>query len=393
MPRRGENIYKRKDGRWEGRYIAGRDPLTNKAVYGYVYAVSYNEARRKKAMAAQEPKPCRPAPMTVAQCFELFLQEKEQDARVRRSTLDRYRHAAEVHILPHLGGLRLDALTETRLSAFRLRMTQHGRADGRGGLAPSTVQTLLFLIGSMQKFAVRNGYAAEVTARAVSRPRQDAMEMRVLTQAEQQRLERLLLEYIRAGGRNAGICLGILFDLYTGLRVGELSALRWRDVDLEQGVVHVRHTLQRVREQRGTGARTALHLGAPKSTRSRRVVPLVEGLLDMLRAYARAQPPERRRPDAPVFAYRGGYCEPRLFQNHFRRLLQQQQIEHANFHAMRHTFASRCIQTGMDVRTLSDILGHSDANVTLRVYVHSFAEQKLTGINRLRFPTAESFSF
>lgn len=393
MPRRGENIYKRKDGRWEGRYIAGRDPLTNKAVYGYVYAVSYNEARRKKAMAAQEPKPCRPAPMTVAQCFALFLQEKEQDARVRRSTLDRYRHAAELHILPQLGGLRLNDLTETRLSAFRLRMTQHGRADGQGGLAPSTVQTLLFLIGSMQKFAVHNGYAAEVTAHGVRRPRRDTAEMRVLTQEEQRRLEARLLECIRQGGRNHGICLGILFDLYTGLRVGELSALRWRDVDLEQGVVHVRHTLQRVRASRDAGARTALHLGAPKSARSRRVVPLVEGLRDMLRAYERSQPPALRSPDAPVFAYRGGYCEPRLFQSHFRRLLQQEQIEHANFHAMRHTFASRCIQTGMDVRTLSDILGHGDANVTLRVYVHSFAEQKLTGINRLRFPAPDSLPF
>lgn len=385
MPRKGENIYKRKDGRWEGRYIRSRDQLSGAIQYGYIYGKTYSDVKKRKASAEREKYKPINRHMTIAECMEEYLQEKASDPNLHRSTLERYRQAVQTHILPSLGSVKLQRLDERVLAGFRREKLEHGRLDGTGGLSPASVRTLLTLLNAMQRYAHAHGYLSAVSAAQVNRPRGNRNErLRILSRKEQASIEQHLLDCMRKNQRKAGVYLGILTALYTGLRVGELSALQWRDIDFEQGCIYVQRTLQRLYSE-DSPAKTELYISRPKSAASQRSVPLVSGLAAILEQYRNALPKEWQESKRPVFSVDGRYCEPRLFQLRFKSLLREAEIADMNFHALRHTFATRCAENNMDVKTLSEILGHENPSLTLKRYTHSLDQQKRKCMERLTF--------
>lgn len=182
----------------------------------------------------------------------------------------------------------------------------------------------------------------------------------------------ILQDYLYANSDD-DTCLGIMIALHTGIRVGELSALRWKDIDLKEGNLYIRQTILRVRneiKQENTKAVTQIVMQMPKSSDSSRIIPLPPGLLSMLR------PHEKAKEDYVVSGVKAAWAEPRTIQYRFKSILRKCGIEYFNFHLLRHTFATRCVSLGLDVKSLSEILGHSSIQLTLKLYVHSSIQQK-----------------
>lgn len=420
MSRRGENIYRRVDGRWEARYIVGHDPLSGKAKYGYVYAHSYRRARELKHEANRlQRKTENEQEATVEQCLREWLDAKERRGELRTSTLQLYRRQIRYHILPVLGDCRISRLTESVLEEYRSEKRKNGRLDGQGGLSPAVTENLMRILYAMLQYEWEKGKIAElprkkaVCARGAKRTVQGNC---AFSEEEQKKIESVLYEVLKRAERKQGIYMGILFAFYTGLRVGELGGLRWKDVDLYKATVSVCRTLQRIAAPDENGSilspeesgriptpgqepakksesgrepskrKTVLQLGAPKSESSRRSFPVKEEMIAILRKYKKSLPKERTEADQPVFTTETGRCvEPRLFQKYFTRLLEQAGVEKKKFHALRHTFATRCVENNMDIQSLSECLGHSSSQITLRVYAHSFTEQKRRCMERLAF--------
>ena len=386
MARKGENIYQRLDGRWEGRYISGYDSFSGKIRYGYVYASSYTEAKRIKQKVEKGNGKLRKQKLTVAGCFTEWLRWKETDPGLHPSTLNLYGRNIEKHILPSMGNCKMHMITSQFLDQFRSEKLKSGRLDGRGGLSPVMVDSLMFLIYSMLQYALEERYILEIPRRKMKRSGHgESRNIRVFSIEEQARIEEVLCRGAQRSSSRS-ISMGILFALYTGLRVGELSGLQWRDVDTSGARVFVRRTLQRVDAPRGAKNKTMLQLGPPKSNSSIRSFPVKEEMMRGLRLYRDSLPEYQTQPGFPVFCTpKGGYIEPRVFQKRFGRILEEARVEEANFHTLRHTFATRCIENNMDVQSLSECLGHSSGIITLKVYTHSFSEHKRSCVNRLKF--------
>ena len=369
MPRKGENIYKRKDGRWEGRYLKKLPDGTSK--YGYVYAATYRDARdklrRAAALWAASPRQEGGDQLllkNVAQRWEASIAQQ-----VKESTLVKYHTTVHNHILPELGAVCVEDMTHELIESFALKLM---RGEGRSGrvLSPRSAADVIGMLRSILRYARRCGAVVPCDGSSV-RIRRKKPEIRVLTRAEQEKLCAFLyrdLDHKKAG---------ILLSLYSGLRVGEVCALRWEDISLEEGIICVRHTLHRLQNLSPEGPRTKLVITEPKSGSSVRLIPMPEALANMLSLL----PGQRRgffltcREDKP--------CEPRVMQYTFHKYLRAAGVADANYHALRHTFATRCVELGFDVKSLSELLGHATVGMTLDRYVHPTIEHKREHIQRL----------
>lgn len=369
MAKKGMNIYKRKDGRWEGRYIKGHTE-NGKLIFGYLYAKTYTEVKSKlnSVIITLPQAPSENKHLTFSAAASQWLYNAS--VRVKPSTYANYYSMLENHILPVIGDYRLQMLSDTVIDQFVKSKLNNGRKDGRGGLSPKTVRDMLSIIKSTFDY-VQNKNMVVVDLK-ITYPKNSKQIMRVLSKQEQSALEQVLAD------RPDIYKMAILLCLYTGLRIGEVCALRWKDIALDRGVISVKQTMQRIRNiSPVTGKRTRVVIDIPKTTCSIREIPLPVSLRAFFSCLA--------ADNEAFFLSSAGtdYTEPRTLQNYFKRYVKAAGIAPANFHSTRHTFASRCIEAGMDVKSLSEILGHSSINITLDRYVHSSFEQKQDGIKKL----------
>lgn len=376
MSRTGENIYKRKDGRWEARYIKRRTP-GEKTTYGYLYAKSYKEVKAKlqqRLADAAAGSPDRSTSRTgsinpvffgcVAQEWYLSVVP-----RVKESTQNKYRNMLDTHIIPALGGYPIEDITcETLESCRNQLLTAGGRSHT--GLAPKTVSDILSIIKCILRYAAKKGVHLHCEAETVQ-IKGCLKEMRVLSRGEQDRLCQYLYADSSAGN------FGILVALFTGIRVGELCALRWEDISLQEQTIRVHQTMQRIQNRSGGARKTKVVITPPKSASSVRTIPIPAHLAKMMETY--------KTVDTGFFLTNSTerYIEPRTMQNRFKLTLKRCAISTANFHALRHTFATRCIEVGFDVKSLSEILGHASVGITMSRYVHPSLELKKENMQRL----------
>lgn len=369
MSRRGENIYKRKDGRWEGRYIKSYT-ADNKAKYGYVYGKTYSEVKEKlicaKAIPSRNISEHKTITISLSEILTLWLLSVQRN--VKEATYARYHHLVKAHVRPELGAHTVDRITPTIIENYINELLAHGRLDGKGGLSSKTVTEILTIIKTAIDYAQYLGYGVSLPLSKINIKKKEN-HIRVLSASEQQQLERVLLTNIDS------IKFGILLSLYTGIRLGELCALRWDCVDLNLGIIKVKQTMQRIQNTDPTEERrTKVVFTDPKTKTSSRAIPLPASLLML--AYNFQSTPNS-------FVLTGSsekYIEPRTMQNHFKRIIQESGISSANYHALRHTFATRCVELGFDVNTLSELLGHTNVNITLNRYVHSSIEVKRASV-------------
>lgn len=372
MPRKGENMYKRKDGRWEGRYIRGRSP-EGKAIYGYLYAPSYLELKKKMAKAEryQEGPPAGRDDVFRGVSFRRAAEEWTASVRprIRESTGVKYGNLLDSYILPELGGCEVGEITHGKLETFCSSLLLTGGVKGTG-LSPKTVSDCLSIVRRILQQSAENGCRLQCDGSSVT-VRQSVKDMRVLSKREQ----RILCGYLKGhpGERN----LGILICLFTGMRVGELCALQWKDISFSEKTIYVHRTMQRIQVKESPERRTKILISTPKSACSVRLIPVPDELLSILSQY-------QKTGEAYVLTgMEEKYIEPRTMQNHFYRVLQECSINRMNFHSLRHTFATRCVELGFDVKSLSEILGHANVNITMNRYVHPSMELKRKNMMRL----------
>jgi len=173
--------------------------------------------------------------------------------------------------------------------------------------------------------------------------------------------------------------LGILLTFYTGIRLGELCALKWSDFDYEAGTMSVTKTVTRVKNMQGGNCKTKLLVGAPKSQKSMRKIPLPAFLLDMHKKYSYKCTSE----NCYLISGTNTPTDPRAYQKLYKKVLKDACVKDHKFHAIRHTFATRALELGVDIKTLSEILGHANVSITLNIYAHSLMEQKKIAMDKL----------
>ena len=362
-PKKGINIYKRKDGRWEARYVK-EIGIDGKKKYGSVYADSYRAVKDKQQkillIPAQDVK-C-PTNIKLTELMAKWLGHVQ--CRVKPATFCKYEGLSRNHILPELGDIRLTMITRATVEAFAQKQLKGGSPDG-SALSAKTVNDILVVLGLAFEFAEEE---YSVTMPKTRFLREEKKEARVLSRDEQQRLTNFLLSDMDIDK------FGILLALYTGIRVGELCALQWEDVT--DDFVCITKTLQRLK---GPDGGTEIVIGEPKSESSRRIIPLPQFLVPYVSRF-------RQKNGYVMYTSKRTHTEPRTIQLKFQRMTDACGIGDVNFHALRHTFATRCIEEGVDVKSLSEILGHSDVKITLNRYVHSSFELKQKNIAKLSLP-------
>lgn len=352
MARRGENIYKRKDGRWEGRYKSGiKEDGTAKysSIYGKSYAevkAQLSERRTKTTVAAI------PRSLTLNNLFDMWFADVR--LKVKPSTYTNYQMKYEKHIRSALGGFAYDKLTADKLNEFvQTKLST--------GLSAKYTADIAGVIKSICRFAKKR-FGYEDKSEFLVMPKGKTKEKDLLDRVEQAHLNNHLIANPTASN------VGILLSSATGLRIGELCALKWENIDLEKGKLTVRSTVQRIKNIGGDTA-TALCVTSPKSCTSVREIPLPDFIIPLL---------EKVKGDSSNYLLSGtrSIVEPRTMQYRFKRILKDLKLPDVTYHSLRHGFATNCIALGFDVKTLSEILGHSSVEITLNRYVHTSMERK-----------------
>jgi len=267
-----------------------------------------------------------------------------------------------------LGEYELDELTPLVLQRYITELIESGNMKTGKGLAANSVNGIITVIQNSLKLAYALGTIKEYAADKIRRPKTKEKEVTCFTLSEQKKIERAAL----AGKKTKW--LGIVVCLYTGLRIGELLALEWKDVDFQKGMLTVSKSRHEGKDENG---RYAHIVESPKTVSSRRCIPLPKQILCELRML------KRKSRSLYVISNGESSIPVRSYQRSFERLLKKLDIPHKGFHALRHTFATRALECGMDVKMLSELLGHKDPAVTLRRYVHSLMEQKKEMMNKV----------
>lgn len=292
---------------------------------------------------------------------------------IKESTKIKYYNIWNTYISSRLGQIYANQITDCLLETFCNELLVSGGANGKR-LSPKTTSDVLSVIRNILNFGANKGYGIMCDGRSFS-IRQPARNLRVLSWQEQQHL----CEYLCKDLMNLKN-IGILTCLYTGIRVGEICALQWEDISFEEKSVFIHRTMQRIQVLGSTGQKTKIITTTPKSGCSIRTIPLQENLVQIISC---CQFP---RHGYFLTGSDTKYIEPRTMQNYFKRILKACSIKDANYHSLRHTFATRCVESGFDIKSLSEVLGHSDVNFTLNRYVHPSMELKRNNMQKLLFP-------
>ena len=370
MPRKGENIYKRKDGRWEARYIQGRS-VEGKAIYKSIYAKSYKEVREKIKLFKQNQSESHNQSEDNKQIsFEKmagkWLNSKEH--KIKESTRVKYKNLLPSYIIPYFRKVDdLKSITHEMIEDFVKELLTTG-GKNRMGLSEKTVADIISIMRMIEKYAALHGVEMHSFCSNII-IKQRATTLNVLSVQE----EGCLFKYLEANMdyRNFGIYL----CLFTGIRIGELCALTWTDISLKEKLLNVHSTMQRIqKDSPSSNTKTHIMITSPKSNSSIRKIPLSDEVLKIL---------IDRFDGSTGFVLTGKcdkYIEPRAMEYYFKKVCKACDIRTVNFHTLRHTFATRCVEAGCDVKSLSEILGHSTVNLTMNRYIHPSMDLKRKSI-------------
>lgn len=357
MARHGENIRKRKDGRWEGRYPVYSEEKGRK-LYHSVYGRTYEEAKEKLTTKKIQTKGM------ARKRFDTAVHQTEKGmikfsfgaeswlCNIKKSrkpsTYAKYRLIYQKHLKAVFGDLEATRITDSTVKELLPEQ-----------LSESTKKSIYCVLNQILKF-VSSQYG--VLMPALKRPVSSAAKQpaKVFTRREQARLFSAIYHKMDRSK------LAVLLCFYTGIRLGELCALKWEDIDFENRLLSVGRTVQRLSVE-GHSKKTALLETTAKSRYSKREIPVSQEVLELLLQFQNEK----------EYIFGGDRpAEPRTMQNHFKRIQKEARTEDRNFHALRHTFATNCIERGADPKSLSELLGHSDIQITLNRYVHPSMEMK-----------------
>ena len=380
------SISKRKDGRYMGRYTVDGKRKT-------VYGNSFEEVRQKLNEILNDIAKgayIEPNKYSVEKWLRDWL-ELYALPTVKQSTYISYEGYVRLHIVPELGDIKLTSLDLGDLQRF---FKKKAGTEKNAGLAPKTLKNIYNMLHASLDQAVIDRKIVRNPILGVKLPKIQAKEMRVLTLEEQEALQKAVS---RAEELHA---YGITFAVNTGVRLGELLGLQWKDVNAKEHSVQIRRTLGRLQKVDEKGrlvkkskdaASTEIVLRSPKSKLSQRTIPLFDELWNDLMAYKEKQNAlkdalgaEYHEQDFIFATPLGTPNDPKVYQMLFKRVVADAGVEAANFHALRHTFATRALEEGMDIKVLSTILGHAQASTTLNLYAHALPDHKKDSMEKMR---------
>lgn len=299
----------------------------------------------------------------MCELLENWLQQKEKEAKegkIKSKTLDNYRRQLRVHLIPMLGDYPVREITTDVLQDFVTCL------EDEVELSPATIRNIFGRLTTVFKKAHEDGMILENPCTNVVLPKSNTRAGEALNQLEQEKLEAALVH------ENETKRLAIHIALYGGLRISEIVALKWKDIDLENGFIYVRHSFQRISQNTTDGSKkTSLFLGKPKSMKSVRSVPMNDLLIEAMNAYYEGLEPWQKKDELFVISKETGcFYDVRTIQRFFNDVCIKAGIGHHHFHDLRHTFATNAKACGVDIQLISEILGHAQTKTTMDIYIH-----------------------
>lgn len=364
MVRKGENIYKRKDGRWEGRYKKGRKS-NGQLKYGYIYGKTYSEVKQQlytyKLKYNTLIQLHGESTLPYDEWGLLWL--TQQQGVVKYSTYTTYLYKLKKYVFPTIGQIPLNQLTTQHIQTL-IQDWQNK------GLEATTIHVLYQMIKKSLKDACEQKRIFQTPCQLIRLPKRKKNKVSALTKKEQESLEK------RAKGISLYKGLPVLLALNAGLRIGEIAALRWEDIDLKNRFIYVRQTFQRLPLQIKE-KKTQLVFDSSKTESSNRVIPMGVNLYKYLKRW------KKKSPGDFVCSNKGTPSEPRLLTYYFHEIRKMCGIVSVHFHQLRHTFATRCIEANGDIASVSKLLGHTSTQTTLDIYTDSLLESRQRVIKQM----------
>lgn len=272
---------------------------------------------------------------------------------VKKSTYYNYSYSVEKYLYPKFADQDITQIKDYNDFIEKLTDT----------LAPKTVRDIITKLKEIINF-YEEEHNTKLNIKKMSLPKMNKKEIQILSNKEKQKLEKYCIE------QNSLKSLGILICLNTGLRIGEVCALRWENIDFESKKIHIEKTIERIYSKEEN--KTIVIIDTPKSITSVRTIPINSKLYNILKQIRG----KSKKTDFVLAGSSEHYVEPRNYQYHFKEILKRSKVKKYKFHTLRHTFATNCIEAGMDIKSLSEILGHADVSITLNIYVHSSDKTK-----------------
>lgn len=291
----------------------------------------------------------------------------EQKNYVKESTYANYTNIVFNHIIPKLGNYKLSELSNQILQNFILNCYQNGRLDKTGGLSLKTVKDIVTVLKCSLKKAINYNKMEQINLNFIY-PKENTKKINILTKKEQKKITNYIVNNIN--NKN----IGILISMCSGIRIGELCALKWDDIDLKRNLIYINKTLQRIYIKEKNKNISKIIISSPKTKNAIREIPISKDLAKYLLSI-------RGKNNEYVITGNNKYIEPRAYRKYFSSFLKKLNLEEVNFHVLRHTFATNCINLGVNSKTVSELLGHSSVNITLNLYVHPELSEKKKCIN------------
>ncbi len=367
MSRKGESIYKRNDGRYEARYIRGYND-EGRAIYGSVYANTYNECKRKrtKVLLNMESLNKKIVKGRKTKCLNDLIDSwlLKKKSKIKESSYTRYYNLIEQHIRKSkIGKVKIYKLSTEMVNDYLINLLRNGRLDGKGGLSKNSV----YDISNIFRQIIKDNNL-DIKLMKISN---EFGKGKSLCGDEKNNLENYLKN------SRSFISIGILFSLFLGLRESEVCGLTWENIDLEKKLIYVKNIVTRVKSF-DTKNKTKLIITTPKTKKSIRVLPIPNKIHEILMSVS-----ENVHANYYLLTNSIRYMDPRTFYNHYKKVLASLNITNYTLHDLRHTFATSCIELGIDPKTLMELLGHSNVTTTLNIYVHSSIDAKRSIVDQL----------
>lgn len=362
MARKGENIFKRKDGRWEARYIHHYE--NGIAKYRYLYAPTYTEVKAKRLHELFKLSQTKPVPFKQSTTFSELAEKwlSHIQSTVKESTYTRYARIVRSYLCPHIKNMLVCKMDIPYIQQLTESLSKKGGVKG-DPLAPKTVTDILCVLKAIFRYGQENSYPC-INLSQIHTPKRKKSTKTILPEDI-----RLLIEHSTLQAQDT-TGLGILLTLFTGLRIGEVCGLQWGDFNFKNQIVTIQRTVERISELTpNMPNKTKIVISEPKTENSIRTIPLPRFLSEHLLQFQKA-------PNTYFLTGTLHPTEPHQFYVRYQKYMDRLDIHGYTFHALRHTFATHCVSLGFDIKSLSEILGHANVSTTLAIYVHPTMEQK-----------------
>ncbi|MGM0219074.1 tyrosine-type recombinase/integrase [Enterococcus sp. AZ126] len=366
MARRGENIYKRKDGRWEGRYIKGRQQ-NGKIHYGYIYGYKYSEVKHQLILMKYEKqtsisKNLLPYEGKLLDWTNYWLATFVRP-KVKSSTYASYKNKMDVHVLSRIGSIKLQKLKRSDIESLIRKMDQTLKA--------SSIRSIFSVLKNCLRKAISLNLLVENPCMGLELPKTRRKTVQALSIKDQDKL-------VKEINTNQKF-FSIMLALQTGLRIGEICGLKWEDIDFENNTLGVNRTVLRIQAEDNAGPKTEIIEVTPKSDNAQRKIPINKSLKKNLLELQKVSMSDY------VISNKRKALEPRTIAYRFQIIRKKIGLEKFSFHSLRHTFATRCLEAGGNIATISSLLGHSSTKMTLDCYTNSFFSEERQLVEKLKF--------